>query len=100
MVSRSDRLSLSQTVAEALSASILLHSGYLDCSDIVIDLITYEIVELKPMLKVREATAGKGGVRGSSILNHNFPKHLEDDSGLQVARMKKSSKKPWTSSRR
>jgi hypothetical protein len=44
----------------------------------VIDLITYEIVELKPMLKVLEATAGKGGVCGSSILNRIFQKHLED----------------------
>jgi hypothetical protein len=56
MISRSDRLSWSQTVAEALSAN---DSGYLDCSHVVIDLITYEIVELKPMLKVREETAGK-----------------------------------------
>jgi hypothetical protein len=41
-------------------------------------LITYEIVELKPMLKVREATRGTGGVFGSSILNRIFQKHLED----------------------
>ena len=43
----------------------------------MIDLITYEIVALKPMLQVREATAGKGGVCGSSILNRIFQKHLE-----------------------
>ena len=45
------------------------------------DLITYEIVELKPMLKAREATAGKGGVCGSSFLNRIFRKHLLDRFG-------------------
>jgi hypothetical protein len=100
MVSRSDRLPLSQTVAEALSASILLDSGYLDCSDMVIDLITYEIVELKPILKVREATAGKGGVVAARFWIATSRSILRIDSGLHVAGMKKSSKKPWTSSRR
>ena len=30
------------------------------------------------MLKVREATMGKGGVCGSTILNRIFQKHIED----------------------
>ena len=43
-----------------------------------VDLITYEIEKLKPVLKVREATVGDGGFCGSSFLNRIFQKHLED----------------------
>lgn len=44
---------------EAQSVCFLTSRGT-SGTNVVQDLITYEIVELKPVLKVREATAGKG----------------------------------------
>jgi molecular chaperone DnaK (HSP70) len=49
-----------------------------DAGSGTVDLITYEIVELKPVLKVREATGGTGSFCVSTYLNHIFKKHLEN----------------------
>ncbi len=43
-----------------------------------LDLITYSVVELKPILKLSEATPGGGSCCGSSILNRRFHRFLEE----------------------
>ena len=43
-----------------------------------VDLITYTVDALKPVLRLSEAVAGKGLVCGSSILNRRFQEWLED----------------------
>ena len=68
------------------------------------DLITYEIESLEPVLRVREATKGNGDFCGSSFLNRIFQKHLEglfkhlprwDDETLEEAmdKFEKTTKK-------
>ena len=43
-----------------------------------VDLITYTVVQLKPNLKLTEASPGTGFCCGSSILNRRFQEFLED----------------------
>jgi molecular chaperone DnaK (HSP70) len=43
-----------------------------------IDLITYSVLELKPILKLRETVPGAGHTCGSTYLNRIFRKYLED----------------------
>lgn len=43
-----------------------------------VDLITYKISALKPILKLAEAGPGSGSACGSSILNRRFRKFLEE----------------------
>ncbi|KAH8804541.1 hypothetical protein F5884DRAFT_417421 [Xylogone sp. PMI_703] len=42
-----------------------------------VDLISYTITDLYPMLKVKEAAAGTGGLCGSTFLNRRFGEFLE-----------------------
>lgn len=46
-----------------------------------VDLITYNIVSLDPIVKVREAVPGSGDACGSTFLNRIFRKYLEDSLG-------------------
>jgi len=50
-----------------------------------VDLISYTITELHPILKIKEAAAGSGGLCGSTFLNRRFgeflTKKLENESG-------------------
>ena len=43
-----------------------------------VDLISYTITDLKPILKVREAAPGTGGLCGSTFLNRRFGEFLEE----------------------
>ncbi|KEF59826.1 uncharacterized protein A1O9_04674 [Exophiala aquamarina CBS 119918] len=45
----------------------------------MVDLISYSIVELQPLLKVREAVPGSGHACGSTFLNCIFGRVLEED---------------------
>jgi Hsp70 protein len=46
-----------------------------------VDLITYEILELAPKVKVREAVPGDGDVCGGVFLNRIFAKYLDETFG-------------------
>ncbi|KAK0613320.1 hypothetical protein B0T14DRAFT_438063 [Immersiella caudata] len=46
-----------------------------------VDLIAYTITKLKPVLEVEEATAGTGGLCGSSFLNRRFVSFLKNRIG-------------------
>ena len=46
-----------------------------------VDLISYTVSELKPTLKITEATTGTGSLCGSSFLNRIFQRFLEDKLG-------------------
>ncbi|KAK0634379.1 hypothetical protein B0T17DRAFT_483713 [Bombardia bombarda] len=48
-----------------------------------VDLISYTITNLKPILEVQEATAGTGAMCGSSFLNLRFAKFLKAKLGRQ-----------------
>ena len=59
-----------------------------------VDLISYKILALRPVLKVREEAAGSGGMCGSSFINRIFARYLKnklsgdedwDDETLQEA---------------
>ena len=41
-----------------------------------VDLISYTITNLKPILKIREAAPGTGGLCGSTFLNRRFGEFL------------------------
>ena len=41
-----------------------------------VDLISYSVTSLKPVLEVEEAAAGNGGLCGSTYLNRIFGEHL------------------------
>jgi hypothetical protein len=41
-----------------------------------VDLISYTIMQLQPILKVKEAAAGTGGLCGSTFLNRRFADYL------------------------
>ena len=47
-----------------------------------VDLISYTVTELKPILKVMEAAQGSGRLCGSTFLNRIFQKFLVDKLGL------------------
>lgn len=47
-----------------------------------VDLISYTVTELKPILKVTEAATGSGRLCGSTFLNRIFEKFLVDKLGL------------------
>ena len=47
-----------------------------------VDLISYTVSELKPILKVTEAATGSGRLCGSTFLNRIFQKYLVDKLGL------------------
>jgi len=47
-----------------------------------VDLISYTVTELKPILKVMEAAIGSGRLCGSTFLNRIFQKHLVDKLSL------------------
>lgn len=47
-----------------------------------VDLISYTVTELKPILKVTEAAMGSGRLCGSTFLNRIFQKYLVDKLGL------------------
>jgi hypothetical protein len=42
-----------------------------------VDLISYTVVKLEPILEVKEAAPGTGGLCGSTYLNRRFQEHLE-----------------------
>ncbi|RFU34294.1 hypothetical protein B7463_g2070, partial [Scytalidium lignicola] len=48
-----------------------------------VDLISYTITDLYPMLKVKEAAAGTGGLCGSTFLNRRFGEFLEAKLGKE-----------------
>jgi hypothetical protein len=48
-----------------------------------VDLISYTITDLKPILKVREAAPGTGGLCGSTFLNRRFSEFLVQKLGQQ-----------------
>ena len=50
-----------------------------------IDLITYTVVALKPILRVTEASPGSGGLCGGSFLNRRFQAYLEAKVGNDPA---------------
>jgi hypothetical protein len=41
-----------------------------------VDLISYTIIELYPVLRIEEAAPGSGGLCGSTFLNHRFAEYL------------------------
>ena len=43
-----------------------------------VDLISYTITRLNPILQVREAAGGTGGMCGSAFLNQGFRKFLKE----------------------
>lgn len=47
-----------------------------------VDLISYTVSALKPILKVEEAAMGSGRICGSTFLNRIFQKFLVDKLGL------------------
>ncbi|KAI4158523.1 MAG: hypothetical protein LQ342_007364 [Letrouitia transgressa] len=47
-----------------------------------VDLISYTVSALKPILQVEEAATGTGRICGSTFLNRIFQKHLVDKLGL------------------
>ena len=46
-----------------------------------VDLITYKITSLKPILKLAEASPGSGSLCGASFLNRGFQEFLEEKLG-------------------
>jgi hypothetical protein len=48
-----------------------------------VDLISYTITNLKPILKVREAAPGSGGLCGSTFLNRRFGEFLVQKLGQE-----------------
>jgi len=46
-----------------------------------VDLISYTITQLHPILKVKEAAAGTGGLCGSTFLNRRFGEFLTQKLG-------------------
>ena len=48
-----------------------------------VDLISYTIAQLKPVLEVKEATPGTGGLCGSTLLNMRFKNFLVAQLGRQ-----------------
>lgn len=46
-----------------------------------VDLITYKISSLKPILKLAEASPGTGSLCGASFLNRGFLEYLEEKLG-------------------
>ena len=42
-----------------------------------VDLISYTVVRLEPVLEVKEAAPGTGGLCGSTYLNRRFREYLE-----------------------
>ena len=43
-----------------------------------VDLISYTVISVEPMLRVEEAAPGSGGVCGSTFLNRIFAEYLND----------------------
>jgi hypothetical protein len=48
-----------------------------------VDLISYTVVKLEPVLEVKEAAPGTGGLCGSTYLNRRFQEYLEVRLGQQ-----------------
>ena len=48
-----------------------------------VDLITYKVASLKPILKLAEASPGSGSLCGSSFLNRGFQEFLENKLGSE-----------------
>jgi hypothetical protein len=48
-----------------------------------VDLISYTITSLNPILKIREAAPGSGGLCGSAFLNRRFGEFLVEKLGQQ-----------------
>ena len=48
-----------------------------------VDLITYKVSALKPILKLAEVSPGSGSLCGASFLNRGFQKYLEDKLGKE-----------------
>ena len=46
-----------------------------------VDLITYTVAALEPVLELSEASPGTGSICGSSLLNRRFQKWLENKIG-------------------
>ncbi len=46
-----------------------------------VDLITYKVSSLKPILKFAEASPGSGSLCGASYLNRGFREYLEEKLG-------------------
>ena len=46
-----------------------------------VDLISYTVTELRPLLKITEASPGSGSLCGSSYLNRMFQKIIKDKFG-------------------
>lgn len=48
-----------------------------------VDLISYTVATLKPVLRMKEASPGSGMLCGSTFLNRIFQKFLEDKLGTE-----------------
>ena len=46
-----------------------------------VDLVTYKVASLKPILKLAEASPGSGSLCGASYLNRRFGEYLEEKLG-------------------
>ena len=49
-----------------------------------VDLITYTVVELLPILKLTEASPGTGSLCGGSFLNRIFASHMQEKLGNEA----------------
>lgn len=58
---------------------ILTWTSSIDAGGGTVDLISYSVAQLKPVLHIREAAKGSGHLCGSSFLNRIFRKYLEDN---------------------
>jgi hypothetical protein len=48
-----------------------------------VDLISYTVVKLHPVIEVKEAAPGSGALCGSTYLNRRFKEFLQDKLGKQ-----------------
>lgn len=90
--SNSKILLVSEPEAAAIYSLHCLHPHGLNVGDSfvlcdagggTVDLISYTITDLYPMLKVKEAAAGTGGLCGSTFLNRRFGEYLESKLGKE-----------------
>lgn len=54
-----------------------------DAGGDTVDLISYTITDLKPILKVRESAPGTGGLCGSTFPNRRFGEYLVQKLGQE-----------------
>ncbi|KAK7966926.1 uncharacterized protein PG986_001203 [Apiospora aurea] len=73
------------TMAQDLSLKIGQTFIVLDAGGGTADLITYTIVDLHPVLQVREAAKGSGGLCGGAFVDEAFKAHLQAALGHEDA---------------